>query len=75
MNRLKPFIPFLISFGAVFIVLPGSFMNTPEIYKLLISFMGAFILSIGCGLIYRIVINQEEKIKDIQEKLKISERK
>ena len=65
-------VPF-ITFGPIFMMsgvdYKASFLHTW-------SAIGAFMLAVGCGLIYIMVVNQEKKLKDVQEQLKkISESK
>ena len=52
MNKLKPLVPVLISFGPIFMVM-GTTGVFPTIGGQIIAYVGAMMLAMGCGWLYK----------------------
>ncbi len=64
MKWLIVVIPVCVSFGPIFIVIgtvPSNFIS---------AIIGAVMLSIGCTFLFKMLMNQEKKIAQLQQELK-----
>jgi len=52
MNRLKPLVPALVSFGPIFMVM-GTTWSEAGIVGQVIAYVGAIMLALGCGTLFR----------------------
>lgn len=52
MNKLKPLVPVLISFGPIFMVM-GTTEVFPSIAGQIVAYAGAIMLAMSCGWLYK----------------------
>lgn len=52
MSKLKPFVPTLLTFGPIFMVLGTTAVRSTLLFQI-VAYVGAVMLAVGCGYLYK----------------------